>query len=215
MYYPIGIIMGLHELGKNGSRDIVNRNRFKGVIIDQGVCIDSTSKIEKHSHLLSNCLVNNSFIDSYSYIGKNGIIQNASIGKFCSIANDVCIGLGKHPIDNFSTSPIFYRLDNPLKIKLVEKNYGFKEYIPIHIGNDVWIGARAIVLDGVTIGNGAVIAANSVVTKDVPAYAIVGGVPAKIIKYRFPEEKINKLIDSKWWELNLNEIKEKINILND
>lgn len=215
LYYPLGIIKGLHELGKNGSRDIVNSNRFKGVLIDSGVCIDNNSKIEKHSHLLSNCLINNSFIDSYSYIGKNGIIQNASIGKFCSIANDVCIGLGKHPIDNFSTATVFYRISNTLNIKLIDKDFPFEEYKNITIGNDVWIGARAIVLDGVTIGNGAVIAANSVVTKDVPAYAIVGGVPAKIIKYRFPEEKIKKLNDSKWWELNLNEIKEKINILNN
>ena len=86
--------------------------------------------------------------------------------------------------------------------------------ISLPVGHDVWIGSRAIVLDGIVVGNGAVIAANALVTKDVPPYAIVAGIPAKIIKYRFKQDKIDKLIDSKWWELSLNEIKQKINNLN-
>lgn len=90
----------------------------------------------------------------------------------------------------------------------------FEEYEIVTIGHDVWIGMRAIVLDGITVGNGAVIAANSVVTKDVPPYAIVAGIPARIIKYRFDGDKIDKLEDSKWWELNLKEIKQKISDLN-
>ena len=101
-----------------------------------------------------------------------------------------------------------------MNIELIEQDIFFEEYETVTIGHDVWIGTRAIVLDGITVGNGAVIAANSVVTKDVPPYAIVAGVPAKIIKYRFNDDKINKLNDSKWWELDLNEIKQKINNLN-
>ena len=78
------------------------------------------------------------------------------------------------------------------------------------IGNDVWIGTRSIIMDGVSIGHGAVVAANTVVTKDVPPFAVVGGVPAKIIKYRFPAEKVERIIGSKWWESSI----DKINLLN-
>jgi acetyltransferase-like isoleucine patch superfamily enzyme len=213
-FYPLGILKAIHVLGKNGSRDFVNKTRFKNVIIDDGVCVDSNSIIHKHSHILTNCIINNATIDSYTYVGRNCIVQNAHVGKFCSIANDVFIGLGKHPISNFSTAPIFYKKQNILNIELIDKDVEFKEYEKITICHDVWIGARAIILDGVKIGNGAVIAANSVVTKDVMPYAIVGGTPAKLIKYRFSEEKIKKLNNSNWWSYNLDEIKKKINDLN-
>jgi chloramphenicol O-acetyltransferase type B len=214
LLYPFGMLKYLHILGKNGSRDFNNKLRFKNVIIDDGVSINMNSKINHGVHILSDCVINNSNIDSYTYVGKNSIIQNAAIGKFCSIASDVCIGLGKHPLNYFSTSPIFYRTINPLKIKLVNLNLDFKEYENIYIGNDVWIGARAIILDGVKIGHGAIVAANAVVTKDIPPYAIVGGVPQKILKYRFKEEKINQLLSSNWWDDDLINIKNKISDLN-
>ena len=114
-------------------------------------------------------------------------MQNTTIGNYCSIARNVSIGLGLHPLNLFSTSPIFYKRQNALLLDLISKDNEFKEYQPITIGNDVWIGANAIIMDGITIGNGAVIAAGAVVTKNVPAYAIMGGVPAKLIKYRFAE----------------------------
>ena len=211
---PFGLFNKLLQLSNDGSRDLHNILRFNGVKIDRGVCIDEKTKMKKSIHILANTLINNSFIDSYTYIGKNSVIQNAQIGKFCSIANDVCIGLGKHPLDNFSTATIFYRKKNTLDIDLIENDMPFEEYKIVTVGHDVWIGSRAIVLDGIVVGNGAVIAANALVTKDVPPYAIVAGIPAKIIKYRFKQDKIDKLIDSKWWELSLNEIKLKINNLN-
>ncbi len=211
---PLGIIKKVVELGKEGSRDIQNSHRFKRSTIDSGCCINSHSKISDHVHLLSNTIVNFSEIDSYTYVGKNCLIQHTTIGKFCSIANDVLIGLGRHPIDNFSTSPLFYRINNPLDIKLINKTNEFKEYLPIEIGHDVWIGTRAVILDGLKIGTGAIVAANSVVTKDVPPYAIVGGVPAKIIKYRFSDEKINKLLQAAWWQQDINQIKTNLDELN-
>jgi acetyltransferase-like isoleucine patch superfamily enzyme len=211
---PLGFVKKLLEIANEGTRDIENKFRFKNVIIDKGCSMDSKTILHANVHLLENCIINNSEINSYSYLGNNCLVQNTTIGKFCSIANDVCIGLGKHPLDNFSTATIFYRKKNTLNISLVDKNLSFEEYSKITIGHDVWIGARVIILDGVTIGNGAVIAANSVVSKDIPPYAVVGGIPAKTIKYRFDEEKIKKLTDSKWWELELQEIKNKINILN-
>lgn len=214
LLYPLGILKEIHQLGKNGSRDYYNKLRFKNAIIDSGCAINGFSKVEPYSHILSKTIINNSIINSYSYIGRNSIIQNTTIGKFCSIANDVFIGLGKHPLDFFSTAPIFYRKINPLKLELVDANLDFDEYEKIVIGCDVWIGARAIIMDGVSIGHGAIVAANSVVTKNVPPYAIVGGVPAKILKYRFNEKKIEVLLNSKWWENDIIDIKNKINSLN-
>jgi len=205
---PLGLIKTIIDLTKKGSRDLHNKLRFKDTVVDSGCCINPNSKIEPFVHILENCLVNNSKISSYTYLGRNSIVQNATIGKFCSIANEVLIGLGNHPLEHFSTSTLFYRRNNTFKIQLVESDTDFNEYKPIIIGNDVWIGARATILDGVNIGHGAVVTANAVVTKDVPAYAIVGGVPAKIIKYRFTDVEIQNLLDSKWWDLSLKQIVE-------
>lgn len=209
-----GFFIQLFELSKNGSRDLSNKLRFKNAIIDSGCSINDNVKIEKGVRLFSRVLVNNSEIDTFSYVGYNSIIQNTTIGKFCSIANDVKIGLGNHPLEYFTTSPLFYTKVNPFNFKLIDNLNRFQEYIPVNIGHDVWIGANAIILDGISVGNGAVIAAGSVVTKDVPSYAIVGGVPAKIIKYRFTQNKIDKLLESKWWEYSIEEIKSQITELN-
>lgn len=137
-----------------------------------------------------------SCIGSYTYIGSNTNITKASIGRYCSIANNVSIGPGEHDLKEISTSSIFLdsefeRLTNGI----------------CKLGNDVWVGVDSIVRRGVTIGNGAVIGANSFVTKDVPPYAIVAGSPAKIIKYRFNESIINIITESAWWNLELDEAK--------
>jgi len=183
----------------NLGRDAENKRRFPEASFDPGVCMTNDTVIGNHSHIMKNCLINSSTIGKYSYTGPNCIIQNTTIGNYCSIANDVMCGLGNHPLDSFSTSPLFYRKDNPLKVEITEdKDLSF-EYKPITIGNDVWIGAKATILDGVTIDNGAVVAAGAVVSKDVPPYAIVAGVPAKIIRYRFDIEKIEALNASEWW----------------
>jgi acetyltransferase-like isoleucine patch superfamily enzyme len=203
---PFGFLKKAIEIANDGARDIENKIRFKNAIIDKGCCIDAKSIIHPNVHLLENSIVNNSEINSYTYLGKNCLVQNTSIGKFCSIANEVLIGLGNHPLDLFSTSPLFYRRNNPLQISLITKDVDLIEYKPISIGNDVWIGTCSIIMDGISIGHGAVVAANSVVTKDVPPFAVVGGVPAKIIKYRFPAEKAEKIISSKWWESSIDNI---------
>lgn len=207
MLLPFGLLIKLYQLALDGSRDMHNKLRFRGSIIDKGCCINIKSLIAPNCHLLGNVLFLNSSIQSYSYIGSNGIIQNCKIGSFCSIANDVQIGLGKHPIDLFSTSPLFYRKNNTFGLKIVKDESSFSEYAPIEIGNDVWIGARATVMDGVKIGDGAIIASGAVVTNDVPDYAIVGGIPATLIRMRFGPERIEKLQKLQWWNLSLVEIK--------
>lgn len=147
-------------------------------------------------------------IGEYSYLGANTEIINkkeTTIGKFCSIAADVFIGTSAHPTNFITTHPFAYRKDLPAIDNLIkippENLVNFEKDIakPITIGNDVWIGLRSIVLDGVNIGDGAVVAAGAVVTKDVPPYAIVGGVPAKTIRYRFSERIISELLELKWW----------------
>jgi len=214
LYYPIGLFKWVHKAGMEGSRDINNSRRFRTSRIDSQVCIDNLTSISANVHVLSGAVINNSTISEYTYIGKNSIIQNATIGKFCSIGTGVNIGLGKHPIDHFSTATLFYRRQNTLGISLVDKDLDFEEYQPIEIGHDVWIGARAMIMDGVVIGTGAIIAANSVVTKNVPPYAIAGGVPAKVLRYRFNEEKINYLLNSLWWNDEIGEIKKNMKKLN-
>lgn len=122
-------------------------------------------------------------LGDYSYVGGNVKIQYATIGKFCSIAEGVKIGLGIHPTNLPSTHPAFYSPQSHWDIK-PDLSLNIVEYKPVIIGDDVWIGTNAIVLDGVKIGSHAVVAAGAVVTKDVPEYSIVGGVPAKLIKNR-------------------------------
>lgn len=211
---PAGFLMEISRLARDGSRNIHNKIRFRDSEIEAGCRIDSNSRIAPKTHIFGNCLVNNSSVSSYTYVGRNTVIQNASVGQFCSIANEVCIGLGAHPLNELSTSPLFYRINNPLNIKLADSDSVFSDYRQIEIGNDVWIGARAILLDGVTIGHGAVIAANSVVTKDIPPYAISAGVPARVVKYRFDPEKIKYLLDLGWWTWDLEEIKSRFPEIN-
>jgi len=153
-----------------------------------------------HNRIYDKSILCNVLLGDYSYVGGDCRLMNASIGKFCSIGPSVWIGgLPSHPLELKSTFPGFYQKDSSYYGVEPEYEYLEPEFKHITIGNDVWIGARAIIMDGVTIGDGAVVATGAVVTKDIPPYAIVGGVPAKIISFRFSEEEIEKLLKSEWW----------------
>lgn len=129
---------------------------------------------------------------------------NLKIGKFCSIARGVCFYSRNHPYWNLSTSPLFYNSNFAKNIEKDTVPYG-----KLTIGNDVWIGQYAVILPSCkNIGDGAVIGAGSIVTKDVPEYAVVAGNPAKVLKYRFDEETIRKIKDSKWWDYDIDYLKE-------
>ncbi|MFK8038654.1 MAG: CatB-related O-acetyltransferase [Crocinitomicaceae bacterium] len=158
------------------------------------------------SSILAKQIGDFTFINKYCLIDKNVV----SIGKFCSIAYNVRIGLGGHPTSWLSTHPFAY-----------DKKYGFvqsniewadKKQDTI-IGNDVWIGANATILAGVTIGDGAIIGAHSLVNKDVEPYSIVIGTPAKHLRYRFDEKVIKELLDAKWWNLAKEDLIKRIDLM--
>lgn len=155
-----------------------------------------------------------SYIGDGTYIGKNSYIYHCGkIGKYCSIARDVGIGVGNHPIDFVYTTPLFYKKER----KLVKKStYDYTNNDDkVIIGNDVWIGTKAIILNGVKIGDGAIIGAGAVVTKDVEPYAIVAGVPAKTIKYRFNNDLINKLTNDNISNLDIDIVYKNIDSINN
>ena len=174
--------------------------------------IDGKSSISRLAKINRGAKIVNSVIGRYSYVGGNSLIINTEIGAFCSIANDVCIGLAGHTLNFISTSPIFTEKNNGTGTRWNTSSIYAHKNQRIQIGSDVWIGYRATILNGAKIGDGAVIAASAVVTKDVPPYAIVGGVPAKILRYRFNEETIKKLTTIKWWNLNDDILQKNINL---
>ena len=143
---------------------------------------------------------------SYSY-SMSSLPRDTIVGRYCSISFNVTVMGDNHPIDRFTTSTITYgneQFNLPLPpIDIVDFE---QDKQPIVIGHDVWIGANVVMKRGVKIGNGSIIASNSVITKDVPCYAIVGGVPGKVIRKRFGDSQIAQLESLCWWDLNLGDI---------
>ena len=139
------------------------------------------------------------------------------IGRFTSIAAEVKNAQGVHPITipYVTTSPMFFSLKKQSGITFAKEQMFDEMRAPISIGNDCWIGQRAFFVGGLTIGDGAVILAGAVVTKDVPPYAIVGGVPAKILKYRYDEKTIKFLLEKKWWNMPIEWLRENSDLFCD
>ncbi len=141
-------------------------------------------------------------IGDYSYVNDGTLIGSGTIGKFCSIAYHCEIGMHQHPLDYVSTSPLLYGPQNIFQEAELWDDFRS----PPIIGNDVWIASGAKILQGVHISDGAVVAAGAVVTKDVPPYAIVAGVPARTIRYRFGPREIESLLALQWWNMSLAEL---------
>ena len=185
----------------------------KNVKISKGANVTVSSSFEGYNFIG----MNSSFTGKMgvgSYIGSNCHIS-AKIGRFCSVSDNVTTVNGLHPTKDFvSTHPAFYSPTNNTGLSFTEESR-FQEFayadekagLAVEIGNDVWIGYGVTILAGVKIGDGAIVAAGAVVTKDVEPYAIVGGVPAKTIKYRFSEEEIEELLKLRWWDKDMTWLK--------
>ena len=145
--------------------------------------------------------VQHATIGDYSYIMEDGQVLFATVGKFCSIASDVRIHAPNHPVWRASQHHFTYRSDEYFEGAAPDAEiFDWRRSETVTVGHDVWIGHGATITAGVTVGTGAVIAAGAVVTKDVPPYAIVGGVPAKLIRMRFPENVAARLEALAWWD---------------
>ena len=161
-------------------------------------CVLQEAKVDKKAAICSGVRFYRGEIGKYSYIGNNSFVIDTNIGNYTSISTDCYIGGTSHPTDWVSTSPVFHKWENIMK-----KNFSrheFEIFKRTTIGNDVWIGNRVMIKAGVNIGDGAVVGMGSVVTKDIGAYEIWAGNPARLIRKRFTDEEIVKIQKSKWWD---------------
>lgn len=169
----------------------------------------------KHTILGSNinisryCFVSGSVIGNYTSLGRNSTVINSEIGNFCSISWNVTVGATSHDYKRLTTHAFpyiscynFVKKDERFKTKTV-------------LGNDVWIGANVIIMPGISVGNGAVIGAGSIVTKNVNDFEIVYGTPAKSKGFRFSKESIAEISEMAWWHWDDNKIKNNIGIFKE
>lgn len=154
------------------------------------------SKIADYVEINRNCTLDKSEMGIGSYVNQNTILKNVVVGKFCCISWNVCLyGGSSH---NYN-SPSMYTKYHWKKIFGLSSDNRIEEKTKTNIGNDVWIGNGAIVINGITIGDGSIIGAGAVVTKDIPPYSIVVGAPGRVIKKRFSDNYIERLIKVQWW----------------
>ena len=177
---------------------VLFRIRYPTCVIHYGAILGAGSKLQRFNVIFKHAAILNSTLGDHTYVQQRATVSNADIGKFGSIAAGVTIGLSQHSMHGVSTHPSFYLKNTPLAKSYSDKDY-FVTTQRTLVGNDVWIGQNSVIMSGVKLGTGCVIAACAVVTRDVPDYAVVAGIPAKIIKYRFNEHLRKALIESQWW----------------
>lgn len=184
---------------------------FRGIILDRLVT-NPNIRVGRYSYY-SGYYHGYGFDDCARFLLPDEGVDKLVIGSFCSIGSGaafIMAGNQGHRSDWVSTFPFFWMSDVPA---FAGAENGYKPAGDTVIGNDVWIGSEAIVMPGVTIGDGAVIGTRALVTKDVEPYAIVGGNPAKIIRKRFGEENIAKLLELRWWDWSEEELRDAMPLL--
>ena len=178
--------------------EIVEGLRERHVFTARGCGFEGQGFLGKNCKLFPGAGLRQASLGGYSYTVST--LQYTHIGNYCSIAHGVDSTASGHPLNRVTTSPCTIPQTAASDMfEVFRRQAPFNQIAEGHIGHDVWIGARAILLGGVRIGNGAVVGAGAVVTKDVPDYAIVGGVPAKIIRMRFDDATMERLRATQWY----------------
>lgn len=187
----------------------------KYAIIERGAIVSTNSLFEGYNKISIGSYYSGE-MGFASYIGRHSHVEG-KVGRFTSIGDNVGFNRGKHPIIEpyVSTSPMFYSIRKQNGYTFAEEQQFDETGKDVYIGNDCWIGERVFLVSGIKIGDGAVVYAGAVVTKDVPPYAVVAGVPAKIIKYRYDKDTIKFLMELKWWNMDINWLKNNWQIMTD
>jgi len=193
-----GIFNALLYTIHSHTRTAYAKRCFPGVEFRPLAFANHDCKFETPCRIWENTKLANVRMGRHSYCASGCVVHNATIGRFCSIGNGVIIGAWIHPTHLVSTFPGFYAPGKHTINFYLDKN--IKEEESVTIGNDVWIGKRALLLGGITVGDGVIIGAGSIVTKDVEPYSIVAGVPARLIRKRFSQSIIDQLLEIRWWE---------------
>lgn len=204
---------------KREMKNVLCQIRNRGLVKFGGRVYVEDSIFEGENSIAGGTYINNCKFGRGTYVSTHSRLAYTKVGRYCSIGDKVNVVLGAHPTDFVTTHPSFYydttsqigytyHLGEPLYNQIYKYPNG-ESFYQVVIGNDVWIGSHVLILGGVTIGDGAVIAAGGVVTHDIDPYTIVGGVPAKAIKKRFSKDVIEALLRIKWWNWSTADISER------
>jgi acetyltransferase-like isoleucine patch superfamily enzyme len=170
--------------------------------------VSRDSTLSEYTKIYKHALVIRSSLGRFSYLNVGARLVNCRVGSFCSIGPEALIGgLGRHPTRWISTHPSFYSTLNQAGMSFASASH-YEELAEVTVCNDVWIGARAVVLDGVTIGNGAIIGAGAGITRDVEPYSVVAGVPARLVRKRFSDSDVALLEEMQWWNWPVDKLRE-------
>ena len=175
----------------------------------------SESELGRWTEFREGCRLNEAVIDDYTYLMERVQVDFASVGKFGNIASDARLGATNHPIDRPTAHHFTYRSELYDLGADDERIFEWRADQSVEIGHDVWIGHNATVLPGVEVGNGAVIAAGAVVTRDVDPYTIVGGVPAEPIEQRFTPKTAARIEATEWWDWDHATLRERLAAFRD